>query len=160
MQALVERLSNLLKQKSMILVTAESCTGGAIAAAITQHAGASAIFDRGFITYSNAAKHEQLGVPNDILNAHGAVSHKTAEAMAKGALTNSAADIAIAVTGIAGPDGGSAEKPVGTVYFGYAFKNAESGTALHHFKGSREDIQNAAAQTALKILIEMLEAQP
>ena len=156
MQELVSKLSILLESKSMSLVTAESCTGGAIAASITQRAGASAIFDRGFITYSNAAKNEQLGVPNETLETHGAVSAQTAEAMAEGALAHSHADIAIAVTGIAGPGGGSADKPVGTVYFGYAVKDGQNGTAPHRFDGMRADIQNAATKTALNIIINLL----
>ncbi|MGB0720036.1 MAG: CinA family protein, partial [Bdellovibrionales bacterium] len=115
MQDLVKRLSTLLREQNIMLTTAESCTGGQIAAAITSLPGASSVFDRGFVTYSNAAKTQMLGVPAQIINTHGAVSAQTAVAMAKGALENSDADIAISITGIAGPEGGSADKPVGTL---------------------------------------------
>ncbi len=157
MQDLVEKLSTLLKQKKLKLVTAESCTGGLLSATITHRAGASEVFDRGFITYSNEAKHELLAVPLETLNAHGAVSAQTAEAMAEGALKNSRAGLAISITGIAGPSGGSHEKPIGLVYFGYTLKGGSTGSTKEIFEGSREEIQVQAVITAMKNLISVLE---
>ncbi len=156
MSDLVKPLSTLLKSKNLKLVTAESCTGGLIASMLTRRAGSSAIFERGYVTYSNDAKIENLGVSKETLKTHGAVSQQTAREMAKGALKNSRANIAISVTGIAGPDGGSAEKPVGLVYFGFAITEKEPMTRKCTFDGTREDIQNAAAEFALKTLIEIL----
>lgn len=109
-------LVDLLRAKGLKLATAESCTGGLIAGAITEIAGSSDVFDRGFVTYSNEAKAEMLGVPPAMVAAHGAVSPEVARAMAEGALRNSRADLAVAVTGVAGPGGGTASKPVGLVY--------------------------------------------
>ena len=115
-EALAGDILERCRQSQLKLVTAESCTGGLISAALTEIAGSSDVFDRGFVTYSNDAKMAMLGVPADILAAHGAVSAETARAMAAGALETSGADVAIAVTGIAGPGGGTAEKPVGLVH--------------------------------------------
>jgi len=139
----------------MAIATAESCTGGLLASHLTRKAGASSYFDRGFITYSNEAKHEQLGVGMNIIETYGAVSEECAKAMAEGALKNSNADIAISITGIAGPDGGTTEKPLGTVIFGYA-KKGSSKVIKHQFSGSREDIQNQSAIKALEILIDAI----
>ena len=130
MQDLVEHLSILLAEKGWKIVAAESCTGGLLAAAITHRPGSSQIFERGFVTYSNEAKMECLGVSAETLEKYGAVSDQTAEEMALGALKHSKADLAISITGIAGPDGGSHNKPVGLVYFGYALKGGSSGS-LH-----------------------------
>ncbi|MCB1651609.1 MAG: CinA family protein [Alphaproteobacteria bacterium] len=158
MQDLVKKLSDLLKAKNIKLVTAESCTGGLLAASITHRAGASAVFDRGYVTYTNASKHEELGVAEVLLDTFGAVSAEVAEAMAKGALKNSHAGLAVSITGIAGPDGGSAKKPVGLVYFGYALKGGSSGSMEERFAGgSRETIQARASKTALLHLIKVLE---
>ena len=159
MQDLVKELADLLTAKNMMIATAESCTGGLLATSLTHKPGASAYFDRGFVTYSNEAKHEELDVPNDTLDEHGAVSAPTAEAMAKGALENSKASITIAITGIAGPDGGTDDKPVGTVFFGYALKGGSSGSIKNQFEGSRQQIQTQAAITALKSLITILSDQ-
>lgn len=159
MQDLVDQLTSLLTAKNMMLVTAESCTGGLLSATITHKAGASNIFERGFITYSNDAKTELLGVPATLLEQHGAVSEEVAEAMAKGALENSNAGLAVSITGVAGPDGGSDEKPVGTVFFGYALKEGSSGALEHHFEGERKVVQVQAATTALKSLITILEGE-
>ena len=159
MQDLVEKLATLLKQKDMMIVTAESCTGGLLATALTHKAGASAYFDRGFVTYSNEAKNEQLDVSQEILDQHGAVSAPSAEAMAKGALEHSKAGISISITGVAGPDGGTEDKPVGTVFFGYALKGGSSGSIEHKFDGSREQIQTQSAITALKSLIAIMDDQ-
>lgn len=156
MQALVEHLSTLLQKHDMMLAAAESCTGGQVSAAITSLSGSSAIFDRGFITYSNDAKHELLDVPIKTLQIHGAVSSEVAESMALGALKNSAAHIAVSVTGIAGPNGGTAEKPVGLVYLGFAH-NDKSESLKCNFKGARADIQKQSVEKALKHLIKLLE---
>jgi len=157
MQDLVEKLTNLLKEKDIKLVTAESCTGGLLSAAITHKPGASEFFDRGYITYSNEAKNELLEVSQDTLDEYGAVSGETAEAMAKGALKNSHAGLAVSITGIAGPSGGTDKKPVGLVFFGYALKGGSHGNIEYQFEGSREKIQTMATITALKHLITVLE---
>ena len=159
MQDLVKELADLLTAKNMMIATAESCTGGLLATSLTHKPGASSYFDRGFVTYSNEAKHDELDVPNGTLDEHGAVSAPTAEAMAKGALKNSKAAITIAITGIAGPDGGTDDKPVGTVFFGYALKGGSSGSIKNQFEGSRQQIQTQAAITALKSLITILSDQ-
>ncbi len=156
MQDLVKELSKILLKKEMMIVTAESCTGGLVANALTKESGASAYFDRGFVTYSNAAKNEALGVPMDTIENHGAVSAETAEAMALGALEHSNASVSVSITGIAGPGGGSDKKPVGTVFIGYAVKNANSGSIQHHFRGKRQSIQSQAAKAALENLIIIL----
>lgn len=162
MDNLVENLSILLAQKKMMLCTAESCTGGMLAAHITQRAGSSAIFDRGFITYSNAAKQEMLGVLAQTLNDFGAVSHQTASEMARGALERSHADIAISITGIAGPGGATADKPLGLVYMAIAAKDQKTHGHECHFTGTRSQIQAQATRFALEQLIHSItkEAHP
>jgi nicotinamide-nucleotide amidase len=157
MQDIVETLTDLLLKKGMKLITAESCTGGLLAATITHKPGASEVYDRGFITYSNEAKVDMLGVPQDLIDTHGAVSAEVAKAMAEGALNNSDADLSVSITGIAGPDGGTKEKPVGLVYFGYALKGGSAGSVKHQFEGTRKEIQTQAALTALKHLIGVLQ---
>lgn len=132
--------------------TAESCTGGLISAAITDIPGASAVFDRGFVTYSNAAKREMLGVDPALIEAHGAVSAPVAAAMATGALTHSLADMAVAVTGVAGPAGGSAEKPVGLVFIATAARFAAPRAERHLFPGDRKSVRLATVQKALEML--------
>lgn len=154
---LVERLSALLGERKIKLATAESCTGGLLAAAITSQPGASNVFDRGFITYSNVAKTDMLGVGKGVLEKFGAVSAQTAQAMAKGAIERSQAGLAVSITGIAGPNGGAPEKPVGLVFFGYALKGGSSGSIECRFCGSREDIRSGAVRMALSHLIEVLE---
>ncbi len=134
------------------VATAESCTGGMIAAALTAIAGASDVVDRGFVTYSNAAKTEMLGVPPDLIAAAGAVSEAVARAMAEGALARSAADLAVAVTGIAGPDGGSAEKPVGLVWLGLARRGGRTATLRQVFPGDRATVRRASVERALRLL--------
>ncbi len=124
--------------------TAESCTGGLVAAALTEIAGSSDVVDRGFVTYSNAAKEQMLGVPAQTLIDHGAVSRQTAEAMARGAIAHSLADIAVSITGVAGPGGGSAEKPVGLVHFAAATR----GGALIHAEKRYGEIGRAAVRRA------------
>ncbi len=135
-----------------MVATAESCTGGLVAAALTEIAGSSDVVDRGFVTYSNQAKMEMLGVPAAVLAAHGAVSEATAMAMAAGALAHSRADAAVAITGIAGPGGGSAEKPVGMVVFGRAVKGGDVMAETRQFNGTRAEIRKQAALFALTLL--------
>lgn len=143
----------LLKASNLKVATAESCTGGLVAAALTDIAGSSEIFDRGFVTYSNNAKSEMLGVPAAVIAKHGAVSAEVARAMAEGALAHSEADIAIAITGIAGPSGGTKEKPVGLVHFACARR----GSVLRHLEKhygdiGRDNVRTASVATALELL--------
>ena len=149
----IDMLADLMLQNQQSLVTAESCTGGWIAKCCTDIPGSSAWFERGFVTYSNESKQALLGVSIDTLAQYGAVSAQTAEAMASGALRHSLADVSVAVTGIAGPDGGSAEKPVGTVWFAWARKDMPVYSECHHFDGDRESIRRQAVQTALEGII-------
>lgn len=159
MQDLVEHLSILLSERGWKVAFAESCTGGLLAASITHRPGSSSIFERGFVTYSNEAKMELLDVQSETLDNYGAVSEQTAEEMALGALKNSHADLSLSITGIAGPDGGSEDKPVGLVYFGFALKGGSVGSMKHNFNGGREQIRGKAAHTALKHLISILEQE-
>ncbi|MDE1906865.1 MAG: nicotinamide-nucleotide amidohydrolase family protein [Rhodospirillales bacterium] len=143
-------LTTLYKARNMTLATAESCTGGLVAGAITAIPGSSSVFTHGFVTYANAAKTQMLGVPEATLAAHGAVSAQVAQAMAEGARTRAGTNAAISVTGIAGPDGGSAEKPVGTIWFGLA--TAKKSFAEHrHFTGNRDEIRAQAVAFALAL---------
>ncbi len=152
--SLVEHLSNELRDKKLTLATAESCTGGMIASAMTDLAGSSDIFDRGFVTYSNQAKKDMLGVSDNILNEHGAVSAQCANAMVFGVLNNSSANIAVSVTGIAGPSGGSIEKPVGLVYIGVCIRGKEPVIEECFFKGSRSEVRKQTVEKALSLLLE------
>lgn len=140
-----------------VVALAESCTGGLVAAALTEIAGSSAVLDRGMVTYSNEAKQEMLGVPVDIIDTFGAVSIACAWAMAQGALKRSNADVAVAISGIAGPDGGSAQKPVGTVVFARAIRGQEEEEALAEerlFAGAdRDGVRHQAALVALELLL-------
>ena len=153
---LARKLGRALEAKGASLATAESCTGGWVAQAVTAIAGSSAWFDRGFVTYANAAKEEQLGVPATTLERHGAVSEATARAMAQGVLCHSRADWSLAITGIAGPAGGSPDKPVGTVCFAWAQKDGgcEAQTCL--FAGDREAVRAQSVRHALVGLLERL----
>jgi nicotinamide-nucleotide amidase len=160
-ERLAGELGRGLLDNSMVLATAESCTAGGIAYAVTIQSGSSAWFDRGFVTYSNGAKVHHLGVSPSYLRDFGAVSEPVARQMALGALTHSAAQIAVAVTGIAGPDGGTAEKPVGTVCFGWAIRRDPSvapwvQTATRHFEGSRAAVRTQAIITALEETVSLL----
>lgn len=157
---LAQTLGATLVARGWMLATAESCTGGGIAAAVTEIGGSSAWFDRGFVTYSNAAKMDLLGVPAATLEAHGAVSRATAMAMAAGALARSAAQVAVAVTGVAGPTGGSAEKPVGTIWFGYAVTGEAPGACLRRFEGDRSAVRAQTVARALADLIGLAEGRP
>jgi nicotinamide-nucleotide amidase len=142
----------LYEERGLTLVTAESCTGGLIAGLMTETPGSSKVFERGFVTYSNRAKEELLGVAPDLLDRFGAVSPDVALAMAEGALENSAASVALSVTGIAGPDGGTAEKPVGLVYFGYG-RDGQIATLKKKFGDiGRSEVRMAAVSTALDLL--------
>lgn len=152
---LIENLSNELRAKNLVLVTAESCTGGMISTAMTDLAGSSDIFDRGFVTYSNQSKQDMLGVSINILNTYGAVSAQCADAMVLGALANcAAADIAVSVTGIAGPNGDTAEKPVGLVYIGVCVRGKEPMIEECFFKGSRDEVRKSTVEKALGLLLE------
>ena len=137
-----------------MVATAESCTGGLIAAALTHVPGSSDVVERGFVTYSNAAKAEMLGVDPAVIASHGAVSEPVAAAMAAGALARSAADLAVAVTGVAGPGGGSAEKPVGTVWFGCARRGGTVRTERQVFPGDRAAVRAATVARAFALLDE------
>lgn len=152
--ALVERLAEALIASGRMLATAESCTGGMIAARCTDLAGSSRWFDRGLVTYSNEAKRELLGVTAATLDRHGAVSSETAAEMAAGALAASRADLTVAVTGVAGPSGGSADKPVGTVWFGFAGP-AGVETERRVFPGDRAAVREATVVHALSRLVEI-----
>lgn len=150
--ALLERY----KSAGKTLATAESCTGGLIAACLTEIAGSSAVVERGFVTYTNEAKMAMLGVPADTLAAHGAVSEATAGAMAIGALVHSRAGVAVSVTGVAGPAGGSAGKPVGTVCFGLALPHRPAVTERQQFSGDRNAIRVASVRRAFHLLTHAL----
>jgi nicotinamide-nucleotide amidase len=148
-------LAEILQKKGWRMASAESCTGGLIAGACTDLSGSSNWFERGFVTYSNAAKTEMLGVDAALIEAHGAVSEPVARAMAIGALRHSHAQVSVAVTGVAGPTGGSLDKPVGTVWFGWCV--AETSTSeMHRFAGDRAAVRLQTVQLALTRLVELL----
>ena len=149
-------LIDRLRAEAVMLVTAESCTGGMVAAALTDVPGSSDVVDRGFVTYSNEAKQELLGVRPQTLEAHGAVSEQTAREMAAGALAASRADIAVSITGVAGPGGGSPEKPVGLVHFAAARGNAIIHRRVEFPNNGRRGIRLAAVHIALNMLREMV----
>ncbi|GAB3681672.1 CinA family protein [Salinisphaera aquimarina] len=157
--ALVEQLATLLPSHSQRLVTAESCTGGLIAAACTERAGSSAWFERGFVTYSNDAKQQSLGVDGALIDRHGAVSDVVVAAMLEGALAHSPAEWAVAVSGVAGPDGGSADKPVGTVFIGWMSRGGAADVVRYDFDGDRADVRKASVLAALVGLRERVDAQ-
>ncbi len=155
--ALVALAADLLQKKGWMLATAESCTGGLIAGACTDLAGSSAWFERGIVSYSNAAKVELLGVPEALIATHGAVSEPVARAMAEGVIAHSQAQAAIAVTGVAGPSGGSADKPVGTVWFGWSV-GGRLNSERQLFAGDRAAIRTASVHHALQTLVRLLAA--
>lgn len=159
---LARRIVETAIGKKLAVALAESCTGGLVAAAITEVPGSSAVLERGFVTYSNAAKIELLGVPGDTIARNGAVSEETARAMAEGALRRSRADLAVSVTGIAGPGGGSAAKPVGLVHFALATSTSTRHRLERFDPGlDRRQIRARAAETALSLLVEgLLAAKP
>ncbi|OJU86563.1 MAG: damage-inducible protein CinA [Burkholderiales bacterium 66-5] len=155
LEPLLARISNALLARGQMLATAESCTGGLIAAACTELAGSSQWFERGFVTYSNAAKAELLGVPAALIEQQGAVSKPVARAMAEGAIQHSAAQASLSVTGIAGPTGGSTDKPVGTVWFGWRV-DERTHSEVRHFAGDRAAVRAATVQHALARLAALL----
>ena len=166
---LAEQLAAVLLQHGWMLASAESCTGGMIAANCTDLSGSSHWFERGFVTYSNEAKHEMLGVNTALIAEHGAVSEAVAQAMALGAMRHSRAQVTVAVTGVAGPTGGSADKPVGTVWFAWAMPSDAGPTLgaetawikaeVMHFRGDRAVVREATVQHALKTLLDLLQHQ-
>jgi nicotinamide-nucleotide amidase len=158
--AQVAALGDALRAQGLHLASAESCTGGLIAAACTAIAGSSDWFERGFVTYSNAAKTEMLGVDAALIAAHGAVSAEVARAMAEGALTRSHADLAVAVTGIAGPTGGSRDKPVGTVWLALARKGRAANAELLRLQGDRAAIRSQTVAQALQRLASEVSVPP
>lgn len=157
LQEITTKIIASYRDKKWRIATAESCTGGLIAGALTEVPGSSAVFERGFVTYSNAAKIDLLGVLPDMLENFGAVSGEVAEAMAQGALDYSLADVALSVTGIAGPDGGTASKPVGLVYFGLARRDSGTFHLQCQFKGNRDQIRFEAVLEGLKLLLSVTE---
>jgi nicotinamide-nucleotide amidase len=154
---LTKTLAQILLSRDWTVSLAESCTGGLICATLTELAGSSEWFERGYITYSNEAKTECLDVPVDLIVSYGAVSEQVAKAMAEGARGNSGSNVAISITGIAGPSGGSVEKPVGTVCFGWATEN-QTLTKMMRFAGDRQMIRQAATEFALAELIALLRS--
>ena len=154
-RTLTAQVAERLLSQKLLLATAESCTGGLIAAACTDLAGSSVWFERGFVSYSNAAKTELLGVPAALIESHGAVSEPVVRAMVEGALRHSHAQVAVAVTGVAGPGGGSSGKPVGTVWFGWATPNGVV-TDKRCFDGDRQQVREATVEHALLRLKQLL----
>ncbi len=157
--ALAGLVADFLLKKGWLLATAESCTGGMISAACTDLAGSSNWFERGFVTYSNEAKTDMLGVDAALIAAHGAVSEEVARAMAAGAIIRSRARVAVAVTGVAGPTGGSRAKPVGTVWFGFMV-DGQPGSELQRFDGDRAAVRAATVRHALQRLVQLLANDP
>jgi nicotinamide-nucleotide amidase len=150
--ALAEQALAACRAKGWHVATAESCTGGLVAAALTAVAGSSDVIERGFVTYSNEAKSELVGVPAETIAAHGAVSAQTCAAMAKGAVAKAGVDLAVSITGVAGPGGGTPQKPVGLVYLGVATKDGAAHVERRMFPGDRAEIRQAALSLALELL--------
>jgi nicotinamide-nucleotide amidase len=153
---LARTLGRLAKKRGVDIATAESCTGGGVATAITRISGSAKYFDRGFVTYTNLAKKQMLGVSQRSLGNYGAVSEQVAREMARGALRKSPADLSVAITGIAGPTGGSRSKPVGLVWFAWAVRGGEVQTRCLRFKGNRTGIRLQSVAVALQGLIDLL----
>ena len=154
-----ERVLECCRERGLTVATAESCTGGLVAGALTEIAGSSDVVERGFVTYSNAAKAAMLGVPTATLKRHGAVSAQTARAMAEGALARSPADLAVAITGIAGPGGGSREKPVGLVYFAAARRGGALAVLSRRYgKIGRRAVRERSVAQALDLLLKLAAA--
>jgi nicotinamide-nucleotide amidase len=154
---LAEQLARRLKARGAMIVTAESCTGGWVAQELTAIAGSSAWFDRGFVTYSNEAKQEMLGVRAETIARHGAVSEETAAEMAQGALAKSRATVSLAITGIAGPSGATPGKPVGTVCFAWATKDRAPRAETKRFSGDREAVRRQSVEHSLSRVLEVLD---
>lgn len=157
MQNLAAEVGAQLAKRQWMLATAESCTGGWVAATMTAIAGSSVWFERGFVTYSNEAKRDMLGLPAELIERHGAVSEEVARAMADGALRHSRAQIALSITGVAGPSGGTAEKPVGMVCFGWASGNLSQTVETKRFSGDREAVRRASVMHALQGVLAQLK---
>lgn len=155
---LAAKLGAALKAQGLMLATAESCTGGWVAQAVTAVPGSSQWFERGFVAYTYISKREMLGVSQDTLGAHGAVSEPVVREMVAGALANSHAQVAVAVSGTAGPGGGTPQKPVGTVCLAWGVKNGEPRSATLHISGDREAVRRAAVQAALEGVLKLLPA--
>ena len=155
MDELARRVGAALKARGLMIVTAESCTGGWVAMALTAIAGSSDWFERGYVTYSNAAKREELGVAPATIERHGAVSEETAREMAAGALRNGRGQVALAITGVAGPTGGSRDKPVGTVCFAWA-EGSKISSGTMRFEGDRESVRRQSVVHALQGVLELL----
>ena len=153
------KLGEKLQAHDIVVATAESCTGGGVAYAITEISGSSAWFDRGFVTYTNQAKQQMLGVPSELILNHGAVSGEVVAAMAAGALAYSSAQLSVAISGIAGPLGGTAEKPVGTVWMGWARSGGEAQVRTHRFQfaGDRQQVREQAIVMALRGMCEFIQ---
>jgi nicotinamide-nucleotide amidase len=158
LENLARQLGERLQGRGMSLVTAESCTGGWIAKCVTDVAGSSGWLDRGFVTYSNDAKADMLGVDPATIAAHGAVSEQTVREMVEGALANSPAEVAVAVSGIAGPGGGTPDKPVGTVCFAWEIQGVVEELRTEHFSGDREAVRRQTVKTALSELVRLLDS--
>ena len=157
LEKLVTDVSAALKKRGLKLVTAESCTGGGLSYWLTSLPGSSEVFDRGYVAYSNPSKVESLSVSPITIDHHGAVSEDTVCEMAEGALHKSHADVSIAITGIAGPDGGTPDKPVGTVWIAWAWNDKPTVAKVNIYPGNREEVRNGAMITALEELLWMLE---
>ncbi len=159
--AAAQRLLDVCRRKNLTIATAESCTAGLVAGTLTEIPGTSSILDRGYVTYSNEAKHQMLGVPSATLEKHGAVSRETAEAMARGVLGNSRVQLAVSITGIAGPDGGSADKPVGLVHFAVA---THGGALVHAEKRfgniGRSLVRKQSVLQAFQMLHDLADREP
>ncbi|GMR06972.1 MAG: CinA family protein [Gammaproteobacteria bacterium] len=158
LEELAAKIGDRLLSRSEMLVTAESCTGGWVSMLVTSIAGSSAWFDRGFVTYSNEAKQEMLAIDSEVIEIHGAVSEETARYMVQGAVENSHAQAGLSVTGIAGPSGGSVEKPVGTVCFGW-WLDGQCATETRHFSGGREEIREQSVRYVLTGMLARLERE-
>jgi nicotinamide-nucleotide amidase len=158
LRSLAERVGSVLLARHWRAAAAESCTGGWVAKCLTDIPGSSRWFERGYVTYSNAAKEHSIGVAPEALAAFGAVSPQVVEQMAVGALRHSGADVSVAITGIAGPDGGSAEKPVGLVWFGLAQPHRAALVQKQQFSGDRDAVRRVSVATALRMLIEAAQS--
>ena len=156
LHAITQELVRVLIKNNWHLSTAESCTGGMVAANITELAGSSDWFERGYVTYSNQSKSEDIDVSQNLIEQHGAVSDQVARAMALGAKQNSGSDLSLSITGIAGPTGGSPEKPIGTVCFAWALANDQIVSETKHFEGNRQQIRQQACDFSLRKLLDLL----
>jgi nicotinamide-nucleotide amidase len=155
---LADQVGQALKKRGLMLATAESCTGGGVSEAITMVSGSSDWFERGFVTYTYISKREMLGVSSETLGQHGAVSEVTVREMVTGALAHSHAQVAVAVSGIAGPSGGTSDKPVGTICFAWGIKEGALTSETRHFAGDRESVRKQSVEHALEGVLRLLES--